>query len=294
MNNLKQESLNKSRSYTACISASHRMLFDNIRTIFKHTWLYALLLALSMAMMSMFYIKALIGGGYSSSSFVCLVVSLLLIACFQVGYTARVLMLLDSQTMKWNVKRYLRLFLLYLCVSFAVSAVQWILMYLVVGGAASVSSDKMPVVLFVITCSSLFFACVFLPYVYVFMKYMMESESKLSKLLFKAYKTGLRYWGFIFITLLLAFLCVAVCMFFVSIPMLVITMADTLSAMGVGYMGDPSGLPSYFDFLQYMVVAVSSFICLYINVFIIFVFYFMYGSIETREKERKEFLRMKQ
>lgn len=293
MNNLKQESLNKSRSYTACISASHRMLFDNIRTIFKHTWLYALLLALSMSMMSMFYIKALIGGGYSSSSFICLVVSLLLVVCFQVGYTSRVLMLLNCQTMMWNVKRYLRLILLYLCVSFAVSAIQWILMYLVIGGTTSVPSDKMPVIMLLIACSSLFFACVLLPYVYVFMKYMMEPESKLSKLLFKVYKTGLRYWGFIFITLLLAFLCVAVCMFFVSIPMLVITMANTLSVMGVSYLGDSSGLPSYFDFLQYMIVAVSSFICLYINIFIIFVFYFMYGSIETREKERKDFLKMK-
>ena len=215
MNNLKQESLNKSRSYTACISASHRMLFDNIRTIFKHTWLYALLLALSMSMMSMFYIKALIGGGYSSSSFICLVVSLLLVVCFQVGYTSRVLMLLNCQTMMWNVKRYLRLILLYLCVSFAVSAIQWILVYLVIGGTTSVPSDKMPVTMLLIACSSLFFACVLLPYVYVFMKYMMEPESKLSKLLFKVYKTGLRYWGFIFITLLLAFLCVAVCMFFV-------------------------------------------------------------------------------
>lgn len=293
MNNLKQESLNKSRSYTACISASHKMLFDNIRTIFKHTWLYALLLALSMSMMSMFYIKALIGGGYSSSSFICLVVSLLLVVCFQVGYTSRVLMLLNCQTMMWNVKRYLRLILLYLCVSFAVSAIQWILMYLVIGGTTSVPSDKMPVTMLLIACSSLFFACVLLPYVYVFMKYMMEPESKLSKLLFKVYKTGLRYWGFIFITLLLAFLCVAVCMFFVSIPMLVITMANTLSVMGVSYLGDSSGLPSYFDFLQYMIVAVSSFICLYINIFIIFVFYFMYGSIETREKERKDFLKMK-
>lgn len=293
MNNLKQESLNKSRSYTACISASHRMLFDNIRTIFKHTWLYALLLALSMSMMSMFYIKALIGGGYSSSSFICLVVSLLLVVCFQVGYTSRVLMLLNCQTMMWNVKRYLRLILLYLCVSFAVSAIQWILMYLVIGGTTSVPSDKMPVTMLLIACSSLFFACVLLPYVYVFMKYMMEPESKLSKLLFKVYKTGLRYWGFIFITLLLAFLCVAVCMFFVSIPMLVITMANTLSVMGVSYLGDSSGLPSYFDFLQYMIVAVSSFICLYINIFIIFVFYFMYGSIETREKERKDFFKMR-
>jgi hypothetical protein len=104
---------------------------------------------------------------------------------------------------------------------------------------------------------------------------------------------GWRYWGFIFITLLLAALCAAVCMFFVSIPMLIISMANTLSAIGVGYMGDPSGLPSYFSVLQYVVVALSSFICLYVYVFVIFVCYFMYGSIETREKERKEFLKIK-
>lgn len=294
MNDLKQEFLNKNRSYTACISASHRMLFDNIRVIFKHTWLYTLLSALSIALVSMAYIKVLTGGGYASSSFVCFVVSFVLMICLQIGYVSRVLMLLDKQSMKWNVIRCIRLFILYVCISVVVSVVQWVLLYMVVGGGQTVPSGQMPAAMLVLVCSSLFFACILLPYTYVFIKYVMEPDSRLSKLIFKAYKIGWRYWGLIFITLLLTSLCVAVCVFFVSIPMLIIIMANTSSAMGVNYMGDPSGLPSYFDALQYVVVALSSFICLYIYIFVIFVYYFMYGSIETREKEKKEFLKMKQ
>ena len=52
MNNLKQEFLNKSRSYTACISASHRMLFDNIRAIFRHTWLSTIQISSSAGMVT--------------------------------------------------------------------------------------------------------------------------------------------------------------------------------------------------------------------------------------------------
>ena len=37
MGNLKQASISKSRSYTACLSEAHRMLFDNIRSIFSRT-----------------------------------------------------------------------------------------------------------------------------------------------------------------------------------------------------------------------------------------------------------------
>lgn len=294
MNDLKQELLNKSRSYTACISASHRMLFDNIRQIFRHTWLYTLLFALSIALVSMFYVKVLTGGGYASPSFVWLIIAGVLMACLQIVYVARVFMLVGGRTMKWNVIRCIRLFIVYLCFSVVVSAVQWALVYMTVGGNAVVTPDKLTEVMLVIICSSVLFGCVFLPFIYVFTKYVLEPESKLSKVFFKAYKVGWRYWGFIFITLLLATLCAAVCIFFVSIPMIIISMANTLSVMGVNYLGDPSGLPAYFGILQYVVVAVSSFICLYINMFVIFVCYFMYGSIETREKERKEFLKLKQ
>lgn len=293
MNNLKQELLNKSRSYTACISASHRMLFDNIRLIFKHTWFYTLLFALSIGLMSMFYVKVVTGGGYTSSSFVWLAVSIVLMACLQIGYVSRVLMLVNRQTMKWNVIRSIRLFLFYICISIIISVIEWALVYIAVGGNAVVTPDKLSTVTLMLVGSSIFFACVLLPYIYVFVKYMLEPESKFCKILFKSYKIGWRYWGFIFITILLAALCMAVCMFFVSIPMIIISMANTLSVMGVNYMGDPSGLPSYFGLLQYVVVSLSSFICLYINIFMMFVYYFMYGSIETREKERKEFLMMK-
>lgn len=293
MNNLKQEFLNKSRSYTACISASHRMLFDNIRAIFRHTWLYTLLLAMSIALLSLFYTRALTDGGYTHPSYTLLMVSAVLVACFHVGYVSRIFMLLGHQSMKWNLVRCIRLLGVYLCIMAIVSVVQWGLVYLVIGTGPFVPLYKMPVIACVIIGVSLFFSCVLLPYVYVFVKYLMEPDSKLSKILLKAYKVGWRYWGFIFITLLLAALCAAVCMFFVSIPMLIISMANTLSAIGVGYMGDPSGLPSYFSVLQYVVVALSSFICLYVYVFVIFVCYFMYGSIETREKERKEFLKIK-
>ena len=40
MENLKQSAISKSRSYTACLSEAHRMLFDNIKLIFSRSWMY--------------------------------------------------------------------------------------------------------------------------------------------------------------------------------------------------------------------------------------------------------------
>ena len=63
MDNLKQAVINKSRSYTACLSEAHRMLFDNIRVIFNRTWAYSLVLAMVSALYLSLYIHAMLYGG---------------------------------------------------------------------------------------------------------------------------------------------------------------------------------------------------------------------------------------
>ena len=61
-----------------------------------------------------------------------------------------------------------------------------------------------------------------------------------------------------------------------------------MSVYGVNTLGDPIGLPSYFVIIQSVVFVLTFFIWSYINIFTIFVSYFLYGSIKTREKEKMD------
>ena len=50
--------------------------------------------------------------------------------------------------------------------------------------------------------------------------------------------------------------------------------------------GDPSGLHSYFPWLQFITTVVVLFFVYQVFIFEVLVIYFMYGSIETQEEER--------
>lgn len=104
-----------------------------------------------------FYTRALTDGGYTHPSYTLLMVSVVLVACFHVGYVSRIFMLLGHQSMKWNLVRCIRLLGVYLCIMAIVSVVQWGLVYLVIGTGPFVPLDKMPVIACVIIGVSLFF-----------------------------------------------------------------------------------------------------------------------------------------
>ncbi len=289
MNNLKQEPLDKSRSYASCISAAHKMLFDNIKPIFKHTWMYVAAYSILQSVLYDYYSKAL-----SSDITVMTVIGLWLLAlvvlCAEVAYYARVMGIIDNQKMRWNINRCVNLAILFLCFGIIIT----LLIGALLGVLHLLSQDNT----FVGTAANIVLIIVImallLPYHYVSIKYLMEPESKMRHLVFKSYKTGLRYWLTIFTTLLLTYLCIAVCAIIISIPMSIVIVVQGLSIYGVNYLADPAGLPSYFVVLQLVVVALTSFIFLYVNMFLVFVCYFMYGNIETREKERIEYLKGKE
>lgn len=289
MNNLKQAPLNKNRSYTACVSAAHKMFFDNIKTIFRHTWAYAMAYALSIALFLLFSANYQVDR-LSASTLAGIFISLMIMVCAQIAYFARTMMLVDNQPMKWNVIRCVKIVLWYTLLTVIIATATIILIYIIIKGRPVYNPDTLVALFMTLASAAVIAACFTLPYIYVVTKYFMESDSKFRKLIFKSYKTGIRHWGFIFTTILITALCVAVCAFFVSIPALVIMTANMQSAAGVSQLGDPVGLPSYFSALEFIVISLSSFISAYINIFVVFVYYFMYGSIETREKEKSNFL----
>ncbi len=287
MDTIKQSLVIKNRSYAACITEAHRMLFSNIKIIFKKTWPFAAACAVTSALVYFFCTKAVI---YEDFSTIGPAISIVLSLCASIAYMAKVMTIMNYQDMKWNVMRNIKACL---C-SIAFAALLVIILIAVNSAVNGLLPEMAQKNMYAFALTNLvtitIMGCAMLPYSYVGMKYIMEPETKLKKIIFGAYKTGVRHWGFIFATLLLAFLCVTVCTFVITIPMGILFLAKSLSLSGVAYSNDPSGLPPYFDLMQSAAMAITSFVCIYINMFLIFVYCFMYGSIEAREREKNKFL----
>lgn len=294
MNNLNQIDLYKSRGYTACIAEAFGTFAHNLKTIFLHTWVYALVMSL---LFSVFVSSAtmILTDGPTVVNYICLFASLLLSVCAMVLMFARASMLINGQKVGWNVKRVVRITLTTLVFYVIVGIVLGLVTVLVdPSGKSAQNSASVPTVALIVNSICLVIWLVLLPYLYVFSKYLIEPDAKLSSLVFRGYKTGFRHWGFIFTTVFLANLCEAVCAVILALPAVIIMSARLASINGVTTLGDPSGLPAYFDVMQFGLFALATFIWTYISIVILFVYFFMYGSIETREKEKREFLNKQQ
>lgn len=278
----------KSRSYTACLSEAHRMLFDNIRLIFGRTWVYAAVASLVAAAQVSLTAAALLHGG-STAAYAGIGAVAVMSLCALTAFAAKVMSLVNGRRMVWNAVRCGRLALCGVCLSVIIGVAYAVAAYAFgMTVRPTIVADLQPLAA-ALGCATLVITLLALPFVYVALKYLMEPKCKLRQILFRSYAVGLRHWGLMFVALLLAALCTTVCGALVSVPTLIVGVADALSVYGVNYLGDPSGLPSYFGAVRFGVFALSAFVGLYINVFTIFVCYFLYGSIETREHEKREF-----
>ena len=287
MDNLKQAVINKSRSYTACLSEAHRMLFDNIKVIFIRTWAYSLVLAMVSALYLSLYIHAMLyGGGFGLAVMLC-VATLAAIAAGTV-FQARVMHLVNGRPMRWNLARCGILTACCIVAGIVLIGVCAAVVFGIVASQQYATLADMQPVFICLGGMSVVVALLMLPFVYTSMKYMMEPECKLRRMAAKTYAVGLRHWGLVFTALFLAELCVIPCSLLVSLPMFIVLAANSYSVYGVNFIGDPTGLPSYFTAIQAAVFTLTFFIWAYVNIFIVFVCYFLYGSIATREKEKKE------
>jgi len=290
MNNINKIELYKSRSYLSCITEAFNMFAHNLRTIFFHTWTSALALAVLQSF-CIFVLTSIFVKTITTGSVTLFAISLVLSILAQVFMYGQAVGLVNCQKKLSNIKKVFRLMLTYMAFLILIAMV-----LTSIADVAGLMKDaaKVPQAISsttIVVCSiSVIIGLLMLPYVYVFTKYVMEPKAKLRALLYKSYKTGLRHWGFIFTTTFLTYLCMVVCVVILALPAVIIISARITSINGVMLLGDPAGLPSYFDLMQFGFFVLANFVWSYICVIFLFVCFFVYGSIETREKEKKKFL----
>lgn len=264
-----EQELYKNRSAAACVRAAYQLFTDNFRTIMRRIWLPTLALATALASA---YIPPL--------RLLCPIVSIVAFVWF---YT-RLFPLFNGQPQRKNLTKVLKLWFLGMAITFVGGAIGGA----VAGVFVTVPSltPHLPVAIGVLATVAALLALVFsLPLYYFVMKYVMEDVS-MRHTLWPSLKTGLRHWGFLFVVMFITTLILGLISIIVLMPMMILNIAQLQSATGV-IMGDPAGLPSGFMWLLTITTIVTFFIVVIMEVWLMCVLYYAYGSVEQQERERK-------
>lgn len=125
-----------------------------------------------------------------------------------------------------------------------------------------------------------------LPVVYCLTKYLLTPKSGFLKLFGPAYATGMHHLGGLFIVALVVTITTALLSLVVQLPANILYVANLQSQLGA-LQGDPLGMPEYMGKLNFVVFALMGFIQAYIHLSTIFPLYYLFGSFEKQEEERK-------
>ncbi len=297
---MEKELLYKNRSFSSCINAAYKLQLENLKSILKCTWLPILVQSLLMGGYMVIITPWLANGAsWSGMPFLKLLalVGIAILEMVAAAWTlSRLMSLLNEKPRKWNFRRSLWMLIGNAVISLifvslfsggAGAAVGYLQAKATAGEAVPAMSTTVMAILGVyILLLLLFFCLVQLPLLYASMRYLNDEKMHFWRDLLPCLRTGLRHWGFIFITVLLSSIFVAIIIMLLMIPYYILSFARFASEVGV-VTGDPSGMPGYFPWLQLFTAVIVFFLVYQVTIFEALVIYFMYGSIETQEKERQ-------
>jgi len=138
-----------------------------------------------------------------------------------------------------------------------------------------------------------FFILIFifvLPLSYSLTDYICNINSKFKNIFCQGYRTGLRYWGKLFLSQMLTTLCCFIPILILGLPLFILFAAYGVNLHNMIYMGDPDKLPGCFTLLIIVSTIIISFLLSYVYTFIIFVNIHTFGAINQQEKGNKKFV----
>ena len=294
----------KQRSAAACIHEGFAFIGRHLRALLYSTWAYLLLTAALLAPYLIIFFNTLsVPQGYELKTSV-LVIMYLLYVLYNLSMQlliGRVFHLFREyrdhgivprlkpfQELKTTCKMALRSFIFSVWIMI-LSAPGLQLMDLVIQWIP-MPQGTLSLTLFII---GLVLVCVLvviclLPLVFTYYKYVLDGEPFL-QMVGKSYKQGSHYKGRMIAAILLSTILLSVILAFLMLPMLILSVASSLSNIGQ-MMGDPSGLPSYFQLLMGVTFFLSLAILIYVSFASYTTMFYVYGSIEAQEKERDTYL----
>ncbi len=95
----------------------------------------------------------------------------------------------------------------------------------------------------------------------------------------------LRSWGSSIVVAIVVAILTSLLTLITELPAIVLFFANIISQTGT-LLGDPTGMPDYMSWMNIVVFTLAGFIQAFVQLSSLFPFYYLYGSLETEEKER--------
>jgi hypothetical protein len=297
--------LYKIRSYSACFKKGFELYTNNFKLLFKYLWISLLIYAIFLTVVAQLYPTMIQGLQYGTTGFVAILIYTIcgiLIGIATASLVNGQVFTLFSKYKELgylpdtNFKAHKKEFIHYYWRS--VKTYLWMIPYsLVVVGITCLllasltmmtgKTDSFVLKIFFAVIIIAIFFCAFIPLAYFNIKYMMEDGIGYIKMMRNSFHIAMRHWGSIFVLAVITTIVVMIAVLIVNLPDYIIIIVNKLSSSAI-VDGDPSGLPGSFGFFSSLVFLVCSFLQIFINIFMLFPFFFLYGSIEAEEKERAE------
>ena len=293
MENQKDDILLKERSSRACISAGYRLYTGHFKHIFRYSCVAALVYALFCSLVGAVMVSAPRLMPIAASI-------LFIVECLYASYGFSVLkqhqtfgnilrpakwFSIDTHIFMRTLKCWLWLMLIAIVVG------------IIIGGMSAVAVKYLDYSAYTavgfFTLGSLVILCLLLPLAYIIMRYILNDGIGFWKQFKIGYGVGMRRWGFIFVVVLVAIIVEVLLMLILSLPALIISLANTQSMFGVA-MGDPYTMPSYMPALAAATFLIIGFLQAYVSMSVLFPIYYMYGSIDAHEQEKQDFNKQQQ
>lgn len=313
-----EEMLMKNRSYNSCIATGYKLYTDNFRKIFKASWIWGLLYAVAVSILGaisaiqlpkltlmtisnanynvplyenpeyitlgLSLITVIIIGGIIEVIFYSCGISLLR----QHQDTGKIAMpnswfCFDKKTAWRTIKAAFFYFIISLLFIIPLALLYWYCLRDML-----MQPKDYILSLSAVAIGIILLMCLTFPFGFTCIKYLLKGKGNFWNMLTKDYLTALCHYGFVFIILLISAIAVALVSCITSLPTFIISHANYIANIGM-LLGDPLGMPTYITSLTVGVFFICGFIQAYIRMTFLFPTYYMYGTIETQEEEKKTF-----
>lgn len=314
MDNKNEQVVFHVRSSQRIISTGYRLYMGNFRKLMRRTWIFGIIYAIVIGFLMKGYLQIVpqylqmaniyLQGNVPTEAIATLGTSTVIIQVMIILFYFTIILLYSpvfsamnehqetsviNPPEKWYGKpdwhmtlRMLKLGLWF----FALYVVIAIIIALFVIGLSIMAKPN----IFLLTCITLLLGVLallfMLPLVYTGYKYMLTPKTHFLKVLSCTYSTGIRHWGSIFLVCLIVGIVTTLLSAVIMLPYYILTFAITMAQIGM-LGGDPMGMPDYMNWMSVIVFIISGFILAYLSLSTLFPFYYLYGSIEQEERERK-------
>jgi len=288
----KGEPFFKFRSAAKCLSAGIHLLTDNLKTLVHFLWIPILIFSLlngiafliidrislnvslsdKLDILPIVIMMGLIIVLYLALLFICGCIYTYLKKYRELDYPPSLSIKSVFKDIKHNMWRYFKLMLIFFIISVVYVTITGYLAYL-----------SMWTLFFTISLG----IAAMIPFIYSIMVYMMEDNSSIMHAVKKSFHESRSHWGGIFLVVVITLLIVFIAEIILYTPFLLLQIIAAISKNSVEA-GDPSGLPSYFIYLEFFTSAICTFIAYFVLLIEEFSLFFLYGSYEQQNREKAE------